>query len=82
MAVWDLAVERDVEEEAAAMAADTALPPPDLPPQLLFVHQARPTYCLRKTPSIAVAAQFFTWRVLLFVSYAVCSSSRNKPNTT
>lgn len=41
VAVWDLAVERDVEEEAAAMAADTALPPPDLPPQLLFVHQGQ-----------------------------------------
>ena len=38
--VWDLAVERDAEEEAAAMAAgDNALAPEDLPPQLMFVHQ-------------------------------------------
>lgn len=37
--VWDLAVERDAEEEAAAMAAgDNARPPEDLPPQLMFVH--------------------------------------------
>jgi ribosome assembly protein RRB1 len=38
--VWDLAVERDAEEEAAAMAAaDNAVAPDDLPPQLMFVHQ-------------------------------------------
>jgi ribosome assembly protein RRB1 len=38
--VWDLAVERDAEEEAAAMAAeDNAVAPEDLPPQLMFVHQ-------------------------------------------
>lgn len=38
--VWDLAVERDAEEEAAAMAAeDNAMAPEDLPPQLMFVHQ-------------------------------------------
>lgn len=42
VAVWDLAVERDPEEEAAAVAeATTALPPPELPPQLMFVHQVR-----------------------------------------
>ena len=38
--VWDLAVERDAEEEAAAMAAEgNAIAPDDLPPQLMFVHQ-------------------------------------------
>ena len=39
--VWDLAVERDAEEEAAAMAAEgnNALAPEDTPPQLMFVHQ-------------------------------------------
>jgi ribosome assembly protein RRB1 len=38
--IWDLAVERDAEEEAAAMAADdNAVAPDDLPPQLMFVHQ-------------------------------------------
>ena len=39
--VWDLAVERDAEEEAAAMAAEgnNAVAPEDLPPQLMFVHQ-------------------------------------------
>jgi len=38
--IWDLAVERDAEEEAAAMAArDNAVAPSDLPPQLMFVHQ-------------------------------------------
>jgi ribosome assembly protein RRB1 len=42
VAVWDLAVERDVEEEAAAMAeAGNALPPDNLPPQLMFVHQGQ-----------------------------------------
>ena len=41
-AVWDLAVERDAEEEAAAMAdAGNALPPAELPPQLMFVHQGQ-----------------------------------------
>jgi ribosome assembly protein RRB1 len=38
--VWDLAVERDAEEEAAAMMAkDNAVAPDDIPPQLMFVHQ-------------------------------------------
>ena len=38
--VWDLAVERDAEEEAAAMAAEgNAVAPEDLPPQLMFMHQ-------------------------------------------
>ena len=38
--VWDLAVERDAEEEAAAMAAgDNAVAPEDLQPQLMLVHQ-------------------------------------------
>jgi WD40 repeat protein len=42
IAVWDLAVERDAEEEAAAMAdAHNALPPAELPPQLMFVHQGQ-----------------------------------------
>jgi ribosome assembly protein RRB1 len=41
-AVWDLAVERDAEEEAAAMeATGNALPPAELPPQLMFVHQGQ-----------------------------------------
>jgi len=41
-AVWDLAVERDAEEEAAAMTdAQNALPPAELPPQLMFVHQGQ-----------------------------------------
>jgi hypothetical protein len=41
--MWPSAVvERDAEEEAAAMAAgDNALAPADLPPQLMFVHQGR-----------------------------------------
>jgi ribosome assembly protein RRB1 len=39
--IWDLAVERDAEEEAAAMAtAGNALPPAALPPQLMFEHVA------------------------------------------
>ena len=38
--VWDLAVERDAEEEAAAMASgDNAIAPEELPPQLMVVHQ-------------------------------------------
>lgn len=36
--VWDLAVERDPEEEAALAAEGNATAPDDLPPQLLFVH--------------------------------------------
>ena len=38
--VWDLAVERDPEEEAAVAVTSgaNARPPEDLPPQLLFVH--------------------------------------------
>jgi ribosome assembly protein RRB1 len=41
-AVWDLAVERDAEEEAAAMTdVQNALPPAELPPQLMFVHQGQ-----------------------------------------
>lgn len=43
VAVWDLAVERDAEEEVAAMqqAGNNALPPAELPPQLMFVHQGQ-----------------------------------------
>ncbi|BDA46578.1 hypothetical protein COCOBI_09-0300 [Coccomyxa sp. Obi] len=37
-AVWDLAVERDPEEEAALAASMNAASPEDLPGQLLFVH--------------------------------------------
>lgn len=41
LSVWDLALERDPEEEAAmAMAPDTDAPS-DLPPQLLFVHSGQ-----------------------------------------
>ena len=38
LAVWDLALERDPEEEAALAPEGNALAPADLPPQLLFVH--------------------------------------------
>ncbi|CAL8471187.1 g10729 [Coccomyxa elongata] len=38
LAVWDLAVERDPEEEAALAASMNAASPEDLPAQLLFVH--------------------------------------------
>lgn len=42
VAIWDLAVERDAEEEAAAIqAGGNALPPAELPPQLMFVHQGQ-----------------------------------------
>lgn len=37
-AVWDLALERDPEEEAALAPANNAAIPDELPPQLLFVH--------------------------------------------
>lgn len=37
-AVWDLALERDPEEEAALAPESNAALPQDLPPQLLFVH--------------------------------------------
>lgn len=38
LAVWDLALERDPEEEAALVASMNAASPDDLPAQLLFVH--------------------------------------------
>ena len=38
LAVWDLALERDPEEEAALAASMNAASPDDLPAQLLFVH--------------------------------------------
>lgn len=38
LAVWDLALERDPEEEAALAVSIIAASPDDLPPQLLFVH--------------------------------------------
>lgn len=41
LAVWDLALERDPEEEAALAAQTNALAPADLPPQLLFVHSGQ-----------------------------------------
>ena len=41
LAVWDLALERDPEEEAALAADTNALAPADLPPQLLFVHSGQ-----------------------------------------
>lgn len=37
-AVWDLALERDPEEEAALAPETNAAVPDELPPQLLFVH--------------------------------------------
>ena len=36
--VWDLALERDPEEEEALAPADNATAPQDLPAQLLFLH--------------------------------------------
>lgn len=38
LAVWDLALERDPEEEAALAASMNAASLDDLPAQLLFVH--------------------------------------------
>jgi len=38
LCVWDLALERDPEEEMHLGDADNAEVPDDLPPQLLFVH--------------------------------------------
>ena len=38
LAVWDLSLERDPEEEAVLGAASNASVPENLPPQLLFVH--------------------------------------------
>jgi ribosome assembly protein RRB1 len=38
LAIWDLAVERDPEEEAALALETNVAAPEDLPPQLLFVH--------------------------------------------
>ena len=38
LCVWDLALERDPEEEMQMGVADNAEVPDDLPPQLLFVH--------------------------------------------
>ena len=38
LAVWDLALERDPEEEAALAPDTNVATPEDLPPQLLFVH--------------------------------------------
>ncbi len=36
--MWDLALERDAEEEAALSAEGNAAAPEDLPAQLLFLH--------------------------------------------
>ena len=38
LAVWDLALERDPEEEAALAPEGNAIAPEDLPAQLLFLH--------------------------------------------
>jgi ribosome assembly protein RRB1 len=38
LAIWDLALERDPEEEAALAPETNAAAPDNLPPQLLFVH--------------------------------------------
>ena len=38
LAVWDLALERDPEEEVALAPETNALAPEGLPPQLLFLH--------------------------------------------
>ncbi len=38
MQVWDLALERDPEEEAALAPEGNAAAPEDLPAQLLFLH--------------------------------------------
>ena len=47
VAVWDLALERDPEEEAALAAHMNAASPDDLPPQLLFVHLGQ--VCARRS---------------------------------
>ena len=36
--IWDLALERDPEEEARFASGTNAQLPPDVPPQLLFLH--------------------------------------------
>ena len=41
LAVWDLALERDPEEEAALAAQSNALAPADLPAQLLVSHSGQ-----------------------------------------
>ncbi len=41
LAIWDLAVERDPEEEMSLAAANNAMAPEDLPPQLLFSHMGQ-----------------------------------------
>jgi ribosome assembly protein RRB1 len=50
LAVWDLALERDPEEEAALAASMNAASPDDLPAQLLFVHLGQ----------VCVPASFFS----------------------
>ena len=41
LAVWDLSLERDPEEEASLAPASNAVAPADLPPQLLFQHMGQ-----------------------------------------
>ncbi len=50
LAVWDLAVERDPEEEAALAASMNAASPEDVPAQLLFVHLSQVIPCLGVVP--------------------------------
>ena len=45
LALWDLALERDPEEEAALAAHMNAATPDDLPAQLLFVHLQQVRAC-------------------------------------
>ena len=53
LVVWDLALERDPEEEAALVASMNAASPDDLPAQLLFVHLGQ--VCLT-SPSVLLIA--------------------------
>lgn len=41
LAVWDLSLERDPEEEVSLAPASNAVAPVDLPPQLLFQHMGQ-----------------------------------------
>ena len=58
LALWDLALERDPEEEAALAAHMNAASPDDLPPQLLFVHLQQVRAHAPRSPSSRLADLF------------------------
>ena len=59
LGIWDLALERDPEEEAALAPDSNVAAPEDLPPQLLFIHAGqkdmKEAHWVRQIPGMMIS---------------------------